>query len=130
MLFESETFRETIQVKKALASYDSVFRYCIFEAASLQGGDFGDTFISCEFRDVEWYWGLFNLALFSNCKFERCTFRGTAFSGCKFVESTFTDCHFVKDNLSASCDAPDTILYACIGQNCEGWNELFQNQIP
>lgn len=130
MLYESQTYREAKQVKDALASHDAVFRYCSFETANLEGGDFDDVFISCEFRDLDFYWGMFNLALFLNCKFERCTFRGTSFAGCLFMESTFADCRFLKDNLAAPCDAPDTKLFACSAENCEGWNELFGNRVP
>ena len=130
MLHESITFRETRIVEKALTQQDGVFRYCIFDSASIEGGTFGDAFLTCEFRDIECYWGLFNLALFSNCKFERCTFRGTSFAGCRFLECTFSECQFLKDNLAASCVAPDTKLFACINQNCEGWSELFADRAP
>ncbi len=125
MLFESETFHGTKQVKDALISRDAIFRYWSFESAILEGGDFEDVFLSCEFRDIDLYWGLFNLALFSNCTFEHCTFRGTSFSGCRFIECNLIDCRFLKDNLDASCDSPDTKLFGCIAENCEGWSELF-----
>jgi uncharacterized protein YjbI with pentapeptide repeats len=124
MLFESETYQGTKQVKNALVSHDAIFRYCSFESANLEGGDFDDVFLSCEFRDIDFYWGLFVLALFSNSKFERCTFRGTSFSGCRFIECNFIDCRFLKDNLNASCDSPDTKFFACIAENCEGWDKL------
>ena len=127
MLYESESYSELNQVAKALSDNDSVFRFCTFESASIEGGAFGDTFLYCEFRNLEFYWGLFNSSLFSNCKFEGCTFRGTSFSGCAFLECTFSDCRFLKDNLAAKCSSTDTKLYGCIQNNCEGWHELFKD---
>ncbi len=70
MLHASETFSESKQVKEALLSRDAIFRYCTFESANIDGGDTDGVFLSCEFRNFEWYWGMFNLALFHNCKFE------------------------------------------------------------
>lgn len=126
MLFESESFHGEKLVNKTLGdSGDSIYRYCELEVASVEGGNFGDTFLSCEFREVDWYWGLFNLALFHKCNFTQCTFRGTTFADCKFVECTFTDCRFIKDNLGGGCSAPGTKLFDCTEQKCEGWNELF-----
>lgn len=125
MLLESETFSGSKDVQKTLVSPDGVFRYCIFQSASLEGGNFGDVFLSCEFRDVELYWGLFNGAVLFNCAFERCKFRGTSFAGCRFVECKFSDCEFLKDNLGAPCGAPNTKLFSCDSERCEGLEECF-----
>ncbi len=130
MLHESATFRDTKHVEEVLASNEEVFRYCVFESANIEGGSFDGVFVSCEFRDIEFYWGLFNSALFFGNRFERCTFQGTSFSSCRFVECTFTDCSFVKDNLASPCSARETKLFACAAHNCEGWNELFANHMP
>ena len=129
MLYESENYSELNQVAKALSDNDSVFRFCTFESASLDGGDFGETFLACEFRSLDFYCTLFNSTLFSRCKFEGCTFRGSSFSSCTFLECKFSDCRFLNDNLDAKCSSSDTKLYACIQNNCEGWHELFKNQL-
>ncbi|WP_404827453.1 pentapeptide repeat-containing protein [Ferribacterium limneticum] len=127
---ESVTFATSKEVKKALAENEEIFRYCHFETAKLEGGDSDGVFLSCTFKGFEWYWGIFNLALFVGCKFERCTFRSTAFSGCRFVECSFTECHFLPDNLGGLCRASETNLYGCSSTDCVGFNELFQNQEP
>ncbi len=120
--FWNESFQTTKQVKDALESHDAVFRYCSFESADLEGTGSDGVFLTCEFRNIDFYWSLFNVALFFNCKFERCTFRGAAFAGCRFVECTFSDCRFLRDNLGGLCDARDTKLFDCIAVNCEGWD--------
>lgn len=130
MLYEGETIYETKSVKNALELQGSIFRFCSFESADLAGGNFDGVFLACEFRDVEFYWGLFNLALFVNCDFERCTFPGTSFAGCRLVECTFIQCRFLKDNLGGSCHARDTKLFDCVAENCEGWDELFPQLAP
>ncbi len=126
--FRSETFQNTKQVKDALVSRDAVFRFCSFESANIEGDGSDGVFLTCEFRDIDFYWSMFNLALFANCKFERCTFRGASFAGCRFVECTFSDCRFLKDNLGGSCNARDTKLFECVAENCEGWDELFPDR--
>ena len=127
---ESVTFATSKEVKKALSENEEIFRYCHFETAELEGGDSDGVFLSCTFQGFEWYWGIFNLALFVGCKFERCTFRGTAFSGCRFVECSFTECQFLADNLGGLCSASETNLYGCSSTDCVGFNELFQSQKP
>ena len=128
MLQENLTFATPKAVEKALAKHDEIFRYCTFASANIEGGGSDGAFLSCTFRDSEWYWGLFNCALFVDCKFERCTFRGSYFADCRFVECSFVDCRFLHDNLDSSCSAPDTKIYDCFSQNCEGWHELFPHQ--
>ena len=128
MTQESVTFATSKEVRKALAENAAIFRYCHFNNAELEGGDSDGVFILCNFQGFEWYWGIFNLALFVGCKFERCTFRGTAFSGCRFVECSFTECHFLPDNLGGSCSASETNLYGCSSTDCDGFNELFQSK--
>ncbi|MDD5057680.1 MAG: pentapeptide repeat-containing protein [Sideroxydans sp.] len=127
-LFQSEKFEKTAEVRDALASRDSVFRFCSFESADLDGDGSDGVFLTCEFRNIDFYWSLFTLALFFNCKFERCTFRGASFADCRFVECVFTDCRFLKDNLGGLCDARDTKLFDCVADNCDGWGELFPDR--
>lgn len=124
---EKITFGASKAAQKALASNGEFFRYCTFESAAFEGGDFDGTFLSCAFQNCEWYWGLFNLAIFVNCKFANCVFRGSSFDGCRFVDCTFQNCRFIQDNLGSYCTASETKLYGCSTQDCEGWNELFLN---
>lgn len=126
----SVTFAASKDVMRALAAADEFFRYCTFESAAIEGGNSDGVFLSCTFRDVEWYWGLFNLALFVGCKFERCTFRGASFAGCRLVECSFVDCRFLPDNVGGLCTATDTNVYGCSVQNSEGFDEVFSNRVP
>lgn len=130
MPIENETITTSKDVRKALAENDEIFRYCQFKTAKLEGGESDGVFLSCTFQGFEWYWGIFNLALFVSCKFEGCTFRGTAFSGCRFVECSFIQCQFLADNLGGLCSASETNLYDCSSTDCVGFSELFQNQLP
>ena len=125
----SETISSTRNVRKALTTSDEFFRYCEFSSASLEGGDFDGIFVSCSFADIEWYWGLFNNAVLVDCQFENCTFRGTFFAGCRIVNCIFKNCRFLRDNLNALCSATDTNVYDCQSENCEGFDELFTNQV-
>ncbi|MBH9578779.1 pentapeptide repeat-containing protein [Inhella proteolytica] len=126
----SESIVGTHAVRKALAVSDEFFRYCEFSAASLEGGEFDGVYVASSFANIEWYWGLFNIAVLVDCVFENCTFRGTSFSGCRFVNCEFKNCRFLRDNLNGSCTAPDTNVYGCKSVECEGFNELFANQAP
>lgn len=130
MLHTSATFASSKDAKKALAANDEIFRYCSFESATIEGGDSDGVFLSCTFRDVEWYWGLFNMALFVSCKFERCTFRGTSFAGCRLVECSFSNCKFLSDNVGGSCTATETSVYGCSLENSEGFDHVFQTVSP
>jgi|JI9StandDraft_2_1071091.scaffolds.fasta_scaffold98814_2 uncharacterized protein YjbI with pentapeptide repeats len=126
----SEAVSSSLAVKKALAVSGEFFRYCEFSAASLEGGDFDGVFVSCAFKNIEWYWGLFNTTVLIDCEFENCTFRGTSFSGCRIVNCSFKNCRFLRDNLNALCSAPDTRAYGCHAESCEGFDELFANSMP
>ncbi len=124
MLREHEDFQGSA-VSAALGRHDGTFRYCSFEAAALEGGDFGDLYAACQFRELEVEASFFHVALFYQCRFERCTFRGVSFGGCRFVECSFADCRFLPDAEGAACDAPETRLYACSAKNCAGFDALF-----
>jgi hypothetical protein len=54
---ESVTFATSKEVKKALAVNDEIFRYFRFESAELDADDSDGVFLSCAFRDFEWYSG-------------------------------------------------------------------------
>ncbi len=129
MLNENEEFRGSEAVSQALDCHDCVFRYCTFESARLEGGDFGDLYAFCQFRDLKFHAGFFHVALFYDCRFERCTFRGTSFGGCRFVQCRFTDCRFVEDETGAPCEAPEAKLFACTAKDCEGWEGLFLERV-
>ena len=121
----SQTFNTSRAVKKALTASGEFFRYCEFSSASLEGGNFDGVFVSCTFKDIEWYWGLFNTAILVDCRFDNCTFRGTSFSGCRMVECWFKRCRFLRDNLDSSCAASETSVYECRAEDCEGFHALF-----
>lgn len=118
MLFESQEF-EARFVKPARWQ-DHVFQYCTFKNFDTEGGDVDSIFVACRFDDCEWYWGLFNCAVFVQVTFTNCTFRGTAFGGCKFVECEFIGCKFVKDNLDAECSFNGNAWYGCSQEGCSG----------
>ena len=123
----SVKFSSPKEVSGAFHTNEELFRYCSFESTTIEGGDSDGTFITCKFQQFEWYWGLFNMALFVGCKFNGCTFQGTSFAGCRFVECSFVGCRFLPDNLGGSCTATDTKLYGCTSQDCEGFNEVFKS---
>jgi uncharacterized protein YjbI with pentapeptide repeats len=125
MSLYSETVNTSQAVEKALNVSDNFFRYCEFSDASLEGGSSDGIFVSCSFKDVDWYWGLFNAAVLVDCEFENCTFRGTSFSRCRIVNCIFKNCRFLRDNLSVLCSAHETNIYGCQSEGCEGFNELF-----
>ena len=126
MHFESEQF-DTRFVEPAGWS-DHFFRYCDFRKFDTEGGEVDSVFIGCTLEDCEWYWGLFNLTIFVQVKFTRCTFRGTGFPGSKFVECEFVDCVFTKDNLGGDCYFSDVAWYKCSQRNCTGIENEFQNE--
>jgi uncharacterized protein YjbI with pentapeptide repeats len=125
----NETFNTTRKVQKAIIKSEEFFRYCEFESASLEGGEFDGVFVFCTFKSIEWYWGLFNIAVLVDCKFDKCVFRGASFSSCRLVNCTFNNCQFLRDNLDSLCVAPGTFVYGCQFQNCVGVNGLFQKLI-
>ena len=99
---------------------ENCFRYCTFLGLEEEGGGIDSAFIACEFKQCEWYWGLFNLAVFVGVKFTGCTFRGSSFMDCKFVECEFIRCKFTEDNLGGGCSFADNRWYACSQTDTEG----------
>ncbi len=126
MLIENQEFEA--KLRKPVRWSDHVFRYCQFSGIKTDGGDVDSVFIACTFQRCEWYWGLFNCALFVNVKFENCTFRGTGFAGSKFVECEFIDCIFVEDNLNSPCSFDDIAWYGCTQIRCPGLEGEFRNR--
>ena len=126
MLFESKTFDTHFEEPASWS--DHVFRYCEFSNISTEGSEVDSVLIGCRIENCEWYWGLFNLALFVNVTFKGCVFRGTGFSGSKFIECDFIDCRFIKDNLNTNCYFDDNAWYGCAQSNCPGLEHEFHNK--
>jgi uncharacterized protein YjbI with pentapeptide repeats len=126
MLFESEQFETRFE--KPAGWSDNVFRYCDFSNIATEGGDVDSIFVGCTIEHCDWYWGLFNLAVFVQVKFKNCTFRGTGFSGSKFVECEFTNCEFIKDNLNSECSFEDIAWYGCTQNNCGALEREFRSR--
>ncbi len=105
---------------------DDYFKYCTFADISTDGGYVTSDFAKCEFQDIDWYWGMFNIVNFVGCKFDTCVFRGTSFPDCKFIECEFQNCRFVKDNLDGDCTFEGAIAYNCKVKNSEGFSVEFR----
>ena len=101
---------------------EEYYKYCYFQTFSIEGEHVDSDFIDCTFNGIEWYWGIFNIVNFINCKFSNCVFRGTAFPDCRFVECSLTNCQFVKDNLNGDCSFENAKAYECKVSNCVGFN--------
>ena len=115
---------QTIEEKSVKATEwdENYFKYCDFREFSIEGGVVSSDFVGCSFKDVEWYWGLFTLSNFIDCRFADCVFRGSTFADCRFVDCTFANCRFIKDNLDASCSFERTVAYSCSVEGGEGFN--------
>lgn len=105
MLFKSQQFEDGLEEPAGWS--DHVFHYCDFSGISTEGGEVDSVFVGCKIENCDWYWTLFNLAIFVSVDFNGCTFRGTSFSGTKFVECDFNNCKFIKDNLDGECSFND-----------------------
>lgn len=101
---------------------DEYYKYCEFVDISTYGGHITSDFADCIFRNVDWYWGIFNLVNFVDCVFENCVFRGTSFPDCKFVECELRGCRFIKDNLDGDCTFEGAVAYNCKVLNSEGFS--------
>jgi uncharacterized protein YjbI with pentapeptide repeats len=97
------------------------FKYCEFKTFSVEGGLVCSDFVSCSFRDVEWYWTSFSGSNFIDCQFKDCVFRGTTFPDSRFVECRLAHCRFIKDNLGGDCGFSNTVAYKCSVERCEGF---------
>lgn len=126
MLFENQTFVSSL--KKPVSLEEHVFRYCEFADIQLEGGHVTSVFLGCDFTNCEWYWGLFNTAIFVDVKFSGCIFRGTAFSGIRFVDCEFENCQFLKDNLGGDCSFNEVSWFANVQKNCIGLGSEFRNR--
>ncbi|MBP6002091.1 MAG: pentapeptide repeat-containing protein [Pyrinomonadaceae bacterium] len=100
---------------------DDYYKYCEFVDISTAGGHITSDFANCTFRNVEWYWGIFNIVNFVDCIFVNCVFRGTSFPDCKFVACEIQGCRFIKDNLDGDCTFEGAVAYNCKVSNSEGF---------
>lgn len=92
---------------------DEYFKYCEFLGFSFEGGIVSSDFAVCTFKNLDWYWGLFNMVNFVDCTFLNCVFQGTIFSDCKFIQCSLQNCHFVQDNLGGDCSFEGSVAYDC-----------------
>ena len=104
--------------------HDNYFKFCTFEGLS-DGGCIDSDFHDCTFKNIDWYWALFNISSFVKCQFTDCIFRGCSFHDCLFVECTFTNCQFVKDNMGGDCGFEGAIAYGCKVENTVGFAITF-----
>lgn len=125
MFFKSQQFGQRLAQSPGWS--DHVFQFCDFAGIGTEGGEVDSMFAGCKVEHCEWYWGLFNQAVFVQVEFKGCTFRGTHFAGCKFVECSFSDCRFSGDNLGADCAFDEVAWYGCTQTGCSGLEGQFAN---
>ncbi|WP_081986398.1 pentapeptide repeat-containing protein [Chitinibacter sp. ZOR0017] len=117
-LFVNEHF--TDRLLKPASWSEHAYRHCEFELISGEGAQIDSIFYACVFKQCDWYWALFNMAVFVQVRFENCVFRGAAFADCRFVECQFINCQFIPDNLGAPCRFNDSEFFACTQNNSHG----------
>jgi len=110
----------------AIDFHDEYFKFCTFEGLSPEGGSVDSDFHDCSFKNIDWYWGLFNICTFVKCQFANCIFRGSSFPNCLFVECKFTNCHFVKDSLASDCDFDRAAAYGCSLEGTVGFTAIMR----
>jgi len=125
MLFELQQF-ET-QLHNPAGWDDHVFMYCDFSNINTEGAIIGATFQGCRFNNCDWYWGLFNTAIFVQVKFENCTFRGCSFYDCRFIECEFLNCEFTIDSFNKSCSFDKSVWYGCKQEKCKDIESEFKS---
>jgi len=124
MLIESEAYTAESNIHDL--GGDHVFRYCEFEDVRLEESavvNVDGVFLSCKFTNVEMYWTLLNCAIFMDCTFVGCTFRGVSFASCRVVNSSFSNCVFVENNLGSPCRFEETVWYGSTQNGCTGLSE-------
>ena len=122
MVFRSIEFTTNTAIPD-FGEVEHVFMFCTFEQLDDEkiATNVESTFLGCRFKDIDFYWTLFNNVLFHDCTFENCTFRGVSFAGCRFVDCSFESCVCTQDNLGGSCTFKGTRWYGCKPNNCVGW---------
>ena len=95
-------------------SFDTIlYKNCNLQDFEYEGGTLDSNFEECYFKNVFYYWTLFNIIEFIECDFNNCTFSGVSFADCKFIKCTFKNCKFIKDNLGGDCDFNGSTAYQC-----------------
>ena len=118
MIFESIEFKTEIPRSKEWP--DNVFQYCNFKTISTDTSEILGVFVGCKFEECDWYWTLFNLPIFIDVKFIKCTFRGVSFAGVRCVDCEFEGCVFTHDNLGSGCSFSEISWYCCRDVGCTG----------
>ena len=101
---------------------ENYFKYCTFDGFSQEGEVVSSDFVSCSFRNVEWYMSLFTHTNFVDCKFVNCVFLGSTFADSRFIECTMENCRFMRNNLDSECKFPGTVAYRCSLEGGVGFN--------
>jgi uncharacterized protein YjbI with pentapeptide repeats len=119
MLIEHQEFNPETGPPRSRLWDDGVFRWCNFAQLELEGKIIGGALLGCAFREIDWYWGLFNNALLAHTSFKDCVFRGSSFAGCEFVQCQFDNCWFVLDNLRGPCTFENCIVIKSTFNGCD-----------
>ena len=109
---------------------EEYFKYCDFEAFSIEGKTISSDFVGCSFKSLDWYWGLFSGCNFVNCEFVDCHFAGTAFPDTRFVDCKIVNCEFKQDNLGRDCDFTSTIAYGCAVESSSAFRPQVSTSVP
>ncbi|EHM39015.1 pentapeptide repeat-containing protein [Hafnia alvei] len=118
MIIEYKTYGHDDDVQEI--SSGDVLRYCDLKNISLDGGEFDNTFLSCEIEFCDLYWVLFNNCLFVDVRFCDCKFSGVSFISCRFINCDFVNCEFTQDNFNQLCSFTETIWFGCKVEHSNG----------
>lgn len=102
---------------------ENCFRYCDFNGLEEDGPHIDSLFLGCTFNACDLYWALFNLAVFVDVKFKRCTFRGCSFADVRFVDCEFDECEFTVDSFGRGCSYDGARWFSCSNKNSKGLPE-------
>lgn len=123
MIIEYKTYCHDDNVQEI--SSGDVLRYCDLKNISLDGGEFDNTFLSCEIEFCDLYWVLFNNCLFVDVRFFDCKFSGVSFISCRFINCDFVNCKFTRDNFNQLCSFTETIWFGCKVEHSNGYLTVF-----
>ena len=114
--------RYSAKNQKLISWQRDAFNGDLFEGLTIEGETVYSNFFNCQFKELDCYWGLFNIIEFRDSKFVNCTFRGTVFANCKFHGCEFIDCKFTLDNLKSPCEFEESTHEGCTFKNCKGFD--------
>jgi uncharacterized protein YjbI with pentapeptide repeats len=98
--------------------YRQYMQYCTIDGIEIYEGLDG-VYLGLTFKNVLFYWTLWNCTNTIECLFEDCTFQGASFAKSHFTSSTFSNCRFILDNVGGQCSFDDTIFTECGFNACE-----------